>query len=523
MKSEIDIEKVTVSLFGGYMLSSLLSGMSISEIAKPNILVIVIKLIVCIGIIGAVTFKNIKNGKLVSCFVIFMFAIKVLLINLYITKNTQSKNIFLLCVLSILVISAYWYMKEEIKEELKKIKIANIKLCLILIGLFIIMTVCGVGIARYKAYAIGTYDFGIFAQMFEYMRQKGTMETTIEKQYLMSHLGRHFSLIFYLLYPIYYIFPHPETLLIAQGIMIALPIIPIYLLCKHYDIGNYNMFAIVVIYIFILGIYYIVSKNKVKTGFVFAIISCIWFAFAMTMINYFSMGTSKDINNTLFENLMYDKNGGISQIIETILSNPGYVITQFEVGGKEKIQYIIYMIMPIGLLLFNGGKKYSRYILLLPFLFINVASAYIYFYSIRAHYNYGTIAFIMFIIILNISSCYKKDNVDKIVISLIISVMMFVCVTIPNTVEYISMVAENGTTIEKMDKGIEKVPLNASVTAYGLLIPHLSKNLQLYDIDYVKTINTEYVVIDERVNKQYPLKDYKLIYEDKGVIAIYKK
>lgn len=60
MKSEIDIEKVTVSLFGGYMLSSLLSGMSISEIAKPNILVIVIKLIVCIGIIGAVTFKNIK-------------------------------------------------------------------------------------------------------------------------------------------------------------------------------------------------------------------------------------------------------------------------------------------------------------------------------------------------------------------------------------------------------------------------------------------------------------------------------
>ena len=74
-----------------------------------------------------------------------------------------------------------------------------------------------------------------------------------------------------------------------------------------------------------------------------------------------------------------------------------------------------------------------------------------------------------------------------------------------------------------MDKGIEKVPLNASVTAYGLLIPHLSKNLQLYYIDYVKTINTEYVVIDERVNKQYPLKDYKLIYEDKGVIAIYKK
>ena len=514
MKSEIDIEKVTVSLFGGYMLSSLLSGMSISEIAKPNILVIVIKLIVCIGIIGAVTFKNIKNGKLVSCFVIFMFAIKVLLINLYITKNTQSKNIFLLCVLSILVISAYWYMKEEIKEELKKIKIANIKLCLILIGLFIIMTVCGVGIARYKAYAIGTYDFGIFAQMFEYMRQKGTMETTIEKQYLMSHLGRHFSLIFYLLYPIYYIFPHPETLLIAQGIMIALPIIPIYLLCKHYDIGNYNMFAIVVIYALypavIGGTLYGIHENSFLT---FLLLMLIW-----------AVETNRIKSEIIFLilTLMIKEDVVIYIFILGILFQR-YVITQFEVGGKEKIQYIIYMIMPIGLLLFNGGKKYSRYILLLPFLFINVASAYIYFYSIRAHYNYGTIAFIMFIIILNISSCYKKDNVDKIVISLIISVMMFVCVTIPNTVEYISMVAENGTTIEKMDKGIEKVPLNASVTAYGLLIPHLSKNLQLYDIDYVKTINTEYVVIDERVNKQYPLKDYKLIYEDKGVIAIYKK
>ena len=62
---------------------------------------------------------------------------------------------------------------------------------------------------KYRSYSNYTFDFGIFAQMYERMAATGVPYTTVERSYMMSHFGVHFSPIFYLFLPGYYIFRSP--------------------------------------------------------------------------------------------------------------------------------------------------------------------------------------------------------------------------------------------------------------------------------------------------------------------------
>lgn len=106
---------------------------------------------------------------------------------------------------------------------------------------------------------------------------------------------------------------------------------------------------------------------------------------------------------------------------------------------------------------------------------------------------------------------------------LLISLVLFVGLTVPYMNEYVPKWLFNTAKIEQIDNVIKQVPEDVSVTASGLLIPHLSKNLQLYDIEYVKDIDTDYVIIDEKGNKKYTLTNYEKINEVKGLISVYKK
>ena len=64
---------------------------------------------------------------------------------------------------------------------------------------------------KYRSYSNFAFDFGIFAQMYERMAVSGAPETTLERSYLMSHFGVHFSPIFYIFLPGYWIFRSPYT------------------------------------------------------------------------------------------------------------------------------------------------------------------------------------------------------------------------------------------------------------------------------------------------------------------------
>lgn len=87
---------------------------------------------------------------------------------------------------------------------------------------------------RYYKLSTPAFDFGIFTQMFENMKDGLGPVTTVERNYELSHFAVHFSPAYYLMLPFYMLFPHPVTLQILQGIFVTSGIIPVFLIARKY-------------------------------------------------------------------------------------------------------------------------------------------------------------------------------------------------------------------------------------------------------------------------------------------------
>lgn len=81
-----------------------------------------------------------------------------------------------------------------------------------------------------------SFDFGLFNQMFAYMKETGLPLTTLERDGLYSHFQVHFSPIYYLILPFYALFPKPETLQLAQLLIVCSGLIPLLFLGRHFQL-----------------------------------------------------------------------------------------------------------------------------------------------------------------------------------------------------------------------------------------------------------------------------------------------
>ena len=110
------------------------------------------------------------------------------------------------------------------------------------------------------------YDFGIFAQMFYYMRKTGLPLVTCERDTLLTHFAVHISPICYLLLPFYMLVPSPLTLQILQAAVVASGVIPLYLLGKKKGLKNWTVVMLCAIYVtypaFIGGCLYYFHENN---------------------------------------------------------------------------------------------------------------------------------------------------------------------------------------------------------------------------------------------------------------------
>ena len=123
----------------------------------------------------------------------------------------------------------------------------------------IICALCGAascaGIAiftclRYLTFSSPTFDFGIWVNMFHYMKETGLPLVTCERNVLLSHFAVHLSPIYYVMLPFYMIFPSPLTLQITQAVVIASGVIPVILLCRHFALSGKATVLVSFIYSF---------------------------------------------------------------------------------------------------------------------------------------------------------------------------------------------------------------------------------------------------------------------------------
>lgn len=591
------IEGFFVSCIGGWAIASIVRGTTkkiddLQFVGQSNFILNIL-LIVILGIlIGMLYYKTASAARLVMFATVYLFLIMSAASGYGqqwdSTNNNSIGNECFQGALCFIAVLAFLYVKEDVYKLFQYLAIDKVKarIIFIVIGVFLFAFIAIFTVYRYITYSNSTFDFGIFAQMYEYMRQTGTMNTTVERNTLLSHFGVHFSPIFYITFPIYFIFPGPATVQIIQAAMVALPIIPIVLLCRHYKMSHWMSVAMVLlyslypataggtfydihencfltfflllsiyavekkkdiltifsvllvflvkedaaVYIMVFGAYMLFSRRDKKRGVILMIAAALYFAVALIVVNSYGLG----VLDNRFGNLYYDPNGGLGQIVQTIISNPGYVLAQavsnYEAGEMDKIGYLISMMVPMAAGIFSVNKKYSRYILITPFLLFNVFTVYLYLHEISFQYNFGVIGLFIYLMIMNLSEMELNKAKTYATISVICASIMFAGSVFPKMDYYVTKYSENKEELKKIDEAINLVPAGASVSASGFFVPHLSDHLEMYDQNHLEEVKlVDYLVIDQRgsegekFDEVLATGEYELIYQEDNLVSVYHR
>ena len=441
--------------------------------------------------------------------------------------------------------------------------------------------ICAIGVLRYETYFSPNFDFGIFSQMFYSMKEHFVPNTTCERDYLLSHFGVHFSPACYLLLPIYFIFPYPNTLQIAQGVLIMSAVIPIILICKERGLTNkatafvgllymaypavtagctydfhenclllpllmwtilfmekekYAWMALmalltlmvkedVFIYLVILAVFIIVSKGRARVGTALFAGSLVYFAVAYTILSEYGLGIMDD---SRYGNLIFE-DSGLLGVVRTVFVNPSYAFTQLfttEGLGEGKIKYLFELFAPLAFIPFVT-RKMSRYILLAPVL-LNMMSMYPYQYDIGFQYSFGITGMIFYVLILNLGDMKQVTKRYLGVVACFISIILYFALAFGRQVSYWQEYGANKDVYNKMDEVLEEyVPDDVSVVCSTYLLPHLSQRDEVYEsfyhqVDGKYKTDVDYVVLFLRKGCEQESEKEGMYYLSHGYEEVYE-
>lgn len=420
-------------------------------------------------------------------------------------------------------------------------------------------------VGRVYSFSTPTFDFGIFCQMFYNMRKSGLPMTTVERDGLLSHFAVHVSPIYYLLLPFYALFPAPATLQVLQAAVITSAVIPLWKIGKHhgltgpqrtlvcamlllypafsggtgYDIHE-NCFltplllwlfcgidkknrvvtwaaAILTlmvkedaaVYVAVIALWLIVKTvlrirkqdaGNLITGIAMLGISLGWFF----LVTGFLAKSGDGVMTYRYSNFLYDGSSSLLTVIKSVILSPMKAV--YECIDAEKLQFIALTLLPLlGLPLLT--RRYERYILLIPYLLVNLMSDYSYQHNIFFQYTFGSAAFLVYLTVVNLADI-KMDWKRLTVLSAAaaVSLVCFCKVVVPKAVSYPVRAVRYYDYYQNIRDTLSEIPEGASVTASTFYITFLSQRERLYDVRYSSPqhlLETQYVVLHVSADGDY--------------------
>lgn len=475
----------------------------------------------------------------------------------------ESGNIYLTVITVAFVLFSTGFIIKRFPYFIKGISFSSKTGKLILLGLFL-LTFIYVGalvVLRYFLFKTPNFDFGIFSQMFYYMKETGMPMTTTERNYYLSHFAIHFSPIFYLILPIYIIFPHPVTLIVVQLLIVLSGAIPVYLICKNkkysvfitvgivsvfllyptmrsglfYDfhenkfltplllwllyftekeglsvkhksigIGVFTLLSLMVkedaaIYVACIGLFLMVykkRKNERLTGLFIMLGAIIYFLIVYYLLGKYGAGSS--INSIgRYENFLVSDNDGLADMLMNIFKDPAYAIKQLLTA--EKLEFVLWTMVPVLFVPLISGKA-SVYILLIPYLVMNLLTNYVYQYDIGFQYTYGSCTLLIYMVILWFEGA---DTIKKriCVILMVISSLLTSANAIASRNAYFNNVKNELEYCDEIFEILETIPTDKSVCADTWFVPALSGRRVIYEYNDNADMKTDFIVLDKRSKK----------------------
>jgi len=424
----------------------------------------------------------------------------------------------------------------------------------------------------YLNHRIACYDFGLFSQMFHYMKETGLPLTTCERDHLLSHFAVHFSPVFYLLLPIYMLIPSPCTLLVMQALIVSSGVIPLMLICREHKLSERSSCAFAVIWSLypcfaggcfyyihennflaplILWLIYFCEKGKTLPKFIFLILllavkedaavyaavimlyfllsgknrRCDALMLILTVIYFITVtklmsGLGEGIMTRRYNNYIYDDSGSLLTMISAMIKNPVYVIRQC--FTEEKLIFILQMMLPLGFLPFIT-RDLKRYVLIIPFLLLNLMTDYQWQYNINYQYCFGSGALLIYLAAVNMSELKAPKLM---LFSAFSSVIIFFGIY-SERLDYFQSYADSYEEREAIENACSVIPDDASVACSTFLVPTLSQRDEVYELENTGK-QAEYYVLDLRYGTdEYSADDYRSSrYEEivfkEGTVAVFR-
>lgn len=505
------------------------------------------------------------------------------------------------CALILLLLVVYAFRgwdasPEPVPEPVKARPVWAWLTALLALGLFAGLSLWG--IARVRTMTSTSYDFGIFTQMFAYMRRTGLPLTTIERDGLLSHFRVHLSPIYYLMLPFYWLVPRPETLNVLQAAVMASAALPLwklgglhgltgprrFLLCAvllaapafvagangdlhencfltplllwllwALDRNNRPAIALTAlltlcikedaaVYVAVVGLYVLFRaalrperRRQLWTGLLLMGVSLAWFILATRWLNSEGDGAMA----WRYSNLFYTEERNLLTLVKAVVLCPMKAL--YECLDPEKLPYIA---MTLGVLLGTPlwTRRYERFLLLIPLLLFNLLSDYRYQHEILYQYGYGTVALLVYLCCVNLGELPAGKLEKRLplrVTALALAVLLSAgCLGKALWPRWKGVLRSWITKNEQWSQAreiLDRIPEEASVTAYKTFTVPLSDHAVLYDLYYTDKehiLSSDYVVApgtkgedssETSLNALLTDNGFQLVEELPGVLRVYGK
>ncbi len=146
------------------------------------------------------------------------------------------------------------YAVSKIPKDAAELPLLSALSVIILTAVGAVAFLCATTIAAHRIFGSPCFDMGIFVQTFYSLKEHLNAVITCERAEAMSHFRVHGSFIFYLLTPIYALFPKAETLLVIQAIFAEAGVIPLYLIAKKRGLKGFELISACALYTFCAGL-----------------------------------------------------------------------------------------------------------------------------------------------------------------------------------------------------------------------------------------------------------------------------
>lgn len=509
------------------------------------------------------------------------------------------------CVLILGILFVYslcgWNSSNPVRKEAKPANKASIWLtvafCLLFFFIVSVWTVC-----RVRSFSAPSYDFGIFSQMFYSMKTTGLPMTTLERDGVLSHFRVHISPIYYLMLPFYCLVLRPETLQVLQAAVITSSVIPLWKIGKHHGLSGTQRMLLCILLLLLPGfsggvgydlhencfltplllwVFYAIDRKNGFLTAIFALLTLLvkedapvyiavvglWLT-VKTLLKYrkdsfrdlltgllllgvsvlyfllvtdFLAEQGDGVMTYRYANFMYDGSDSLLTVVKAVFLSP--VKALYECVDPEKLYYLGMTLLPLlGLPVLT--RRYERYILLIPYILINLMSDYQYQHHLFFQYGFGSTACLIYLTAVNLSdlkeSCLRAT---ALLAAAAVSAVCFCSVILPKAVQYPAQCIQYEERYDAIREALDTIPQNAAVTASTFYTTELSDRTYLYDIRYAKRENllsSQYIVL--AVDGDYErydageagsgfanlteilwLNDYSATFELPGILVIYQK